>query len=241
MKDLQEQLVKLGFTENEARVYLALIKFGELNGSQVSKRSKLDRSFCYTVLNNLIGKGYVKYVMKDSKKTFSATNPKKIIDSIKERENMAKSLVPKLKEVSREKLKNEKVSVYEGSEGLKVLFEKFFSLDKDCYCFGGSGKSYDVLYYEIPHLVKRYEKSGLKIKGIISHFAKGHEMVNLKNSDIRFIPDLDASATTTIVGDVVAIHTLGSVPRVIIIEDAKVASSYKKHFEFMWKNASKII
>lgn len=54
-----EQLVKLGFTEYEARVYVALQRCGETTGYQVAKESGVPRSTVYEVLDRLAARGAV--------------------------------------------------------------------------------------------------------------------------------------------------------------------------------------
>ena len=51
-------LINIGFTLNEAKVYLALVKFRLLNGYEVAKESGVSRSLVYDVLNRLVTKGF---------------------------------------------------------------------------------------------------------------------------------------------------------------------------------------
>ncbi|MEA2061598.1 MAG: helix-turn-helix domain-containing protein [Thermodesulfobacteriota bacterium] len=55
----QSSLQNLGFTQYEASCYMALIRDHPVNGSQVSKNSKVARSRVYDVLKGLVAKGYV--------------------------------------------------------------------------------------------------------------------------------------------------------------------------------------
>lgn len=59
MNDLIAQLVKLGFTEYEAKVYVALQRCGETTGYQVAKESGVPRSTVYEVLDKLTARGAV--------------------------------------------------------------------------------------------------------------------------------------------------------------------------------------
>lgn len=52
-------LLNIGFTLNEAKVYLALIQYNELNGYEASKLSGVSRSLVYDVLERLVNKGFV--------------------------------------------------------------------------------------------------------------------------------------------------------------------------------------
>lgn len=62
MADLQlmiEDLMELGYSEYEARVYLALLKKPEVSGYEVSKQSGVPRSKVYEVLEGLEAEGVV--------------------------------------------------------------------------------------------------------------------------------------------------------------------------------------
>ena len=52
-------LLKIGFSLNEAKIYLALLEKYPLNGYEVSKYSGVARSLVYDCLDRLVSKGYV--------------------------------------------------------------------------------------------------------------------------------------------------------------------------------------
>ncbi|QIK57230.1 TrmB family transcriptional regulator [Erysipelothrix sp. HDW6A] len=57
MENLITVLNSLGFTENEAKVYIALLQTGPQNGYEVSKSSGVPRSKVYVLLERLVNKG----------------------------------------------------------------------------------------------------------------------------------------------------------------------------------------
>jgi Cd2+/Zn2+-exporting ATPase len=59
MNELQDDLTAIGFTEYEARVYLALLRRHPANGYQISKESGVPRSMVYEALGRLRGRGAV--------------------------------------------------------------------------------------------------------------------------------------------------------------------------------------
>ena len=52
-------LLEIGFTLNEAKVYLTLLQNRYLNGYEISKLSKVSRSLVYNVIDRLVAKGFV--------------------------------------------------------------------------------------------------------------------------------------------------------------------------------------
>ena len=63
--DIQEKLQQAGLTGNEAKVYLELLKKGELSASDVAKKISMDRTLTYTVLNHLKNNIHVYYSVRD--------------------------------------------------------------------------------------------------------------------------------------------------------------------------------
>jgi sugar-specific transcriptional regulator TrmB len=66
------ELTKLGLTEGEAKVYLALLKLGSSTVGPIVKKSKVAYSNIYEVLERLISKGLVSFIKKEKTKYFQA-------------------------------------------------------------------------------------------------------------------------------------------------------------------------
>ena len=65
MNDLQIKLIQIGFTEYEAKVYLALLKEHPVTGYHVSKASGVPRSMVYETLSRLHARGAVLETIED--------------------------------------------------------------------------------------------------------------------------------------------------------------------------------
>ena len=52
-------LIEIGFTLNEAKVYLTLLQNRYLNGYEISKLSNVSRSLVYNVIDRLVAKGFI--------------------------------------------------------------------------------------------------------------------------------------------------------------------------------------
>ena len=73
-------LIKAGLTNRESEAYLALLQLQEALVSEISKKTKENRTHIYDTLNSLIEKGFVSYVIKNGKKYFRAAPPEKLIE-----------------------------------------------------------------------------------------------------------------------------------------------------------------
>ncbi|MFC1723621.1 TrmB family transcriptional regulator [Nanoarchaeota archaeon] len=238
MEPFEDRLKRAGLTGNESKVYLELLKRGELNGSELAKKVTLDRSLTYTLLNNLVDKGLVSYVIKKKKRFFRATDPSNLVTPIETKLMEIKNLIPELKEIEKLATIPQAVRVYEGKEGMKILLQEMLRAGELLF-FGGSYRSYDVLKWEMPHYEKLIKKISFPIRGIVHKSYLNHPGMDLPSSDIRFLEDVKSDATTTIFGDSIAIHVLLEKPFVIIIKNKIVNQGYRNYFEFMWKHAKR--
>ncbi len=91
-------LLEIGFTLNEAKVYLTLLQNRYLNGYEISKLSNVSRSLVYNVIDKLVAKGFV--LKSEGQINYYCALPyDKVIEKIKN-DNINKL------NVAREKLKN---------------------------------------------------------------------------------------------------------------------------------------
>lgn len=59
-----EILKEIGMTETEIKVYIALLEQGESLASKISLKAGVERAVTYHILEKLIKKGIVSYVIK---------------------------------------------------------------------------------------------------------------------------------------------------------------------------------
>ena len=79
---MEKVLVELGFSVNEAKVYLALTELGASSATRISEKSHLHRPNVYESLIKLVEKGLVTNVVRDKVKYFETTDPENIITQI---------------------------------------------------------------------------------------------------------------------------------------------------------------
>ena len=236
MIDLEERLRKAGLTGNEARVYAELLKKGSLSANDLAKKIGMDRTLAYTVLNHLIERGLVNYIIRKNKKFFESADPENLLNPVKEKEIYIKELLPELKKIEKTKEIIQEINIYEGKEGLRTLMREIMKSKSFC-SFGATGKAYETLY-EMPRLAEESIKKGFHARIILHPELKKHEMVNIKNMEFKFL-EIRSEATTTIFDDKISIHLMKEKPLIIIIKNKEIAESYKNHFEILWESAKK--
>ncbi|MBS6025286.1 MAG: TrmB family transcriptional regulator [Paeniclostridium sordellii] len=92
-------LNKIGLTDSEAKVYLALVQNGSLSGYEASKMSLVPRSKIYNVLESLVSKGFIIFTENSNSNTYAAINIEEVSKNIKyEMNNTLDKIEEELKE-----------------------------------------------------------------------------------------------------------------------------------------------
>ncbi|MBL7147475.1 MAG: helix-turn-helix domain-containing protein [Nanoarchaeota archaeon] len=236
--EILQKLKESGVPENQAKVYLELFKKGSTSANELSKKVGLDRTLTYQILNNLIEKGLVNYIIKENKKFFETADPDNLLRPIKEKEKITDDLIKELRSIKILQENEQEVKIYEGKKGLMTFFNDIIHSKNICI-FGATGRSYDVLKFEVPHIAKEAQKLGIKGRMIISKEYKGHPTTKLSNLKVGYLEEVKSPATTTIYEDKVGIHVLSDQPIIIIIKNKDVADGYRSYFNFLWKIAKR--
>ncbi|MDD5193782.1 MAG: helix-turn-helix domain-containing protein, partial [Candidatus Nanoarchaeia archaeon] len=141
-----DELKQAGLTENESKVYLALIELGPSLAGQISRKTGLHRRTIYDTTEMLIKKGLAGYILKNNRKLFQASNPNRLLEIIKEKQDILNPLVSDLLEKYAKTKEKEETNFYKGKEGLKTIFED--QLDsKEIMILGASPKAYEILQF----------------------------------------------------------------------------------------------
>ena len=114
------QLEELNLSSNEAAVYLALLEVGQTSAGELIRKTQFHRSVVYETLDKLIEKKLVFKLIKNNVWHFQANDPDRLLQKIKAQEETALSLIPSLKELSKQKLPE--ITVYEGIKS----YQKFW-------------------------------------------------------------------------------------------------------------------
>jgi len=228
-----EELKQAGLTENESKVYLALIDLGPSLAGQISRKTGMHRRTVYDTTEMLIKKGLVGYMLKNNRRLFQASNPQRILEIIKEKENLLTPLISQLSEKFVSTKEKEETNFYKGKEGLKTVFEDQLNA-KEILILGASPKAYEVLqFYFKWYDKKRKEK---KIKARIISTSKSIKRIPL--AEIRYLPEKYSNpVSVNIYQDKVAIILWAQVPLAVVIKNREISEGYKNYFELMWKIA----
>lgn len=80
--DINESLMKAGFTKHEAALYLTLCREGDLTGYEAAKLANIPRSNAYLALAGLVDKGAALRIDGDASK-YSAVPPRELVFNLR--------------------------------------------------------------------------------------------------------------------------------------------------------------
>jgi len=234
---MKETLIEFGLTDKEAEIYLKLLEEKSCTASRLSKLSKMNRTTAYLELGNLMKKGLVSYIIKDSKRYYQAASPSKFIEILNTKKAKITKILPDLKNLHKA-IEPFRFEVFEGKEGIKTFYQDILNRAGEVLAFGVTGNAFEILKYDFPHFVKKYEKAGLNARYLANESARKllkplpKSKVKIKYLSKEYFSEI----TTIIYNGKIAIQSL--VPDnlfVIVISDKKLYIGYKNYFEFMWK------
>jgi HTH-type transcriptional regulator, sugar sensing transcriptional regulator len=229
-----QELKDAGLTENEAKVYIALLDMGPSLAGKISRRTGLHRRTVYDVTEMLIKKGLTGYILENNRRIFQASDPERIIGILEEKKNVLAPVVFNLSKKYNEEKKKEGTNFYKGKEGLKTVFEDQLNY-KEVLILGASPKAYEVLQFYF----KWYDKTRKEKKIKTRIIAQDRRIKKIPLSEIKYLPEKYANPVSmNIYGDKVAIILWASAkPMAIVIKNEEIAEGYKNYFELMWNVA----
>ncbi|MFT4282957.1 MAG: TrmB family transcriptional regulator [Candidatus Woesearchaeota archaeon] len=234
----------LGFSKNEAIVYLNILKKEKSSASTIAFDTKLHRSVVYDNLERLMSKGLVGKVSYSNSKYYFPNDPDmltkyletkkkeiqtKIESSKKLKEDIKKSLV----------LKQPEAIILRGTQSIRMLYKDILTC-KSYVAFGAPKASVDIMgdtfWNNID--VKVYE-SNMSVKLLFNKSLMdfGRKITaSFKNIEIKYTDNKFESLTQTILyKNKVAVIVWVESPIITIIDDVRVYKSYKQYFDLLWK------
>lgn len=237
--ELQKILQNLGLEEKEAKVYLALLKLDETTATKISEKTNLDRTLIYQLTNKLIEKGLVSYIIKNNVKYFSAVNPDKLLQDIKEKENQLKKAMPELLNLKKSKEEETKVEIFRGEEGLKTVLKDIIRTKKNYIAFGEEGRFQEVLPIDVYQFINQLKKNNIHERVLIRKDFR-NKILKSKNSEFKYLSKEYLSPVTTVVYENKVSNFIWTPPYYAILTTNKeVADSFRSQFNLLWKIAKK--
>ena len=231
-----EVFQQLGLDYREINIYMELLKLGPSKAGELSQRIAIDRSVVYKLLYRLIEKGFVSSVIRENRKYFQATDPEKLLDVLKEREDRLQEIIPELRSLKKVIVETQ-VEVYKGKEGFKTVMNDLLKQKKDLYGIGYTAKGPEIIKYWYEQWNNRRIKKKIHRIYLVSSETAKKEVTKRSLTTIKIMPEGFISPSSTIIyGDNVAIFFPEEDDFTgIIIRSKRIAKAHKSFFDTLWK------
>ncbi len=239
-----EILEQMGLTQNESKVYEALLYLGESNTNKISIKSNVHRRNVYDSLNKLIQKGLVSETFVKGERFFKAITPDRFKEMIKEKEIVLDSLLPEMKKLYLATEPTAEAYFFRGIEGFKNYLQAILDEKQTVYFIGAKAFWLDPrLQTYLRHFEVERKKRGIKFMHLFDHEIKEQksEILKFVGKPYKFLPPKYSSATAVdVFGDYVVTFVgvspgkLHEEPLQFVLKSKLLADGYRKFFQFMW-------
>lgn len=242
----EELLKELGLSSNESKVYEALLKIGESSVQRISNSSGVHRRNVYDSISKLIGKGLASEIFIKGEKNFKPTDPRRLIELLKEKEEKLNKTLPELQKRFNKKEEKEEAYFYRGIQGFKNYLQDILETNETVYFIGAKAFWLDErLKYFLPQFELKRKKQGIKFMHIFDNEIKTEkpEIIKHVGKPYKFFPkDYSSPTSVDIFGDYVVTFVgvkpgeLEEEPLMFVMKSRRLADGYRKFFQFMWNS-----
>ena len=239
-------LTKLDLTKNEAKIYETLLKHGETTVAKISGEAQINRRNVYDSLSRLIEKGLIFEIRQGKENLYQAVDPKKLMESIKEKEIALESIMPALQDLYISTPHHEDVYVYRGVEGWKNVMRDILRVGKDVDIIGGKGAWADpkIAGYS-QQFFAQAKKKGIKFRTLydIEVEKEQRNILKIFETEYRFLPEgYSSTGAMEIFGDYITLLPLtsGNIDEssFTVVVNKRMADAFRVWFKLMWNSCS---
>mgnify|MGYP001575733550 CR=1 FL=1 len=238
-------LKNIGLTDSEIKVYLALLELGSTTKSPIVHKSGVASSKIYELLEKLIQKGLVSYVIKSGIKYFESAPPTRILDHIKEKESTLKQqeiqlekLIPEL-ELKRSLAGiGSEVQVFKGMKGADTSFNNILKTLKkgDEYYVLGISKFTPHFERFVINFHKKRAKQKIKCKILVNDLAQsvGRQLEQIPLTKVKYLQKELFTPTVFIIYKDKTLISIGLDEIFIQIKSKNLSDGLIAYAKYMW-------
>jgi sugar-specific transcriptional regulator TrmB len=127
---LQKQLKSIGLNNSEIEIYLYLLSNGISTPPQIAKGTRIARTNCYNILQELKNKDLITEQLYRKRKSYLANNPTSLIKDLDKKREIINNLLPDLAALFKTQKNKPIIKFYDGLEGIKEVFMQNLEADE---------------------------------------------------------------------------------------------------------------
>lgn len=226
-------LKDIGLSEGEIKVYETLFKSGEQTILKLAKIARMNRSYCYEILERLLNKGFVTKQLVNNK-TYWKVMPREhvlaYIDEVKKNVDNSLHALAQTQNANGER----EVTLFKGQKGIKAVCDSIVDSKSKVIGFGAEGNIMKYLPYSYKHIFERAKKNKTTFE-LITLKNKIPSIKNLTKTK-SFKKAFDTCVEINIWNDKTVLFFWKDQPEAIVIKDRDVANSFRNYHKIFWEN-----
>lgn len=250
-----ELLQEMGLTQNESKVYLALLALKGARITAIANKADLHPKNAYNALETLIKKGLASYSLEGTVHIFKAESPMKLREILAEKANKLDKILPDLLTSFKTEEPIREISIMKGSEGINFMINGLAEEST-------RNPKQDITVYA-PHELEFHVRNDARIKfrKLYAKLKRKNQHMHLihidtkrarKNAKIldrgfektvmrKYFPSLTkTSVAWSCAGDILFLNFFVENDQLYIrIKSRDVATAFRESFELLWKIAGK--
>lgn len=240
----QKVIEQLGYSRDEARVYLVALGLGESHVSDIAQKLRRPLSSVQGDINKLHKDGLMNFYVRKRYKYWVAEPPSRLLARLQEREQSVRAVLPQLEELQYVQDQKPRIKVFEGVDEIRFIYEDM--LETKMHIVGiipwdawvtllGRGFMEDFIEKRVS---RNLRMRLLTPKTRAAKELHDHDAQELRQT--RYTSDgLEVKTTLFVYGSKVAIVSLNKkVPTAMIIEDPDVRDTFFMLFEVLWAQSA---
>lgn len=241
MKKTREILEKLGYSPEEAKLYLAALALGEATVSELAQHAEIPRTTASGIIARMKDKRLLTPFTKRRRTYWVAEDPAKLHAALRNDEQTFESILPKLVSLKRGEAGKTFIKYFTGLTEMKIIVSDIANSNhhmsalcavEDWLSFFGEDYTRDFIEKQCAHF--------LRMRMICSKNGTSVRLQKNDSADLRQIKFLPKNVKIThmtnfIYGNKVAFFSFDSKnPMGVILEDPNIASAQMLYFESLW-------
>lgn len=238
---LTEQLKQLGLNHSEITVYLFLLENGISTPPIVSRGTKITRTNCYHILNELKNRDLIAEQKLGKRKAYLAHDPESLLRGLERKREIVSQILPDLRGLFTTQKNKPKIRFFDGMEQIKQIYQMslsskeilgFTSMDKFLGFSGDFGEQY----------MRQAGQSKIIFKDVLSSSSRNMGAEKIKKImggyyDYRILPmEYKQFPTDMLIwGDNIALLTLNEPVFGTILTNKTLANTFRIIHDVMWR------
>jgi HTH-type transcriptional regulator, sugar sensing transcriptional regulator len=238
---VENVLKKLGFSENETRVYLSALESGLASAQDIAANAGIKRTTTYSVLSYLVNRGIVARTKVKNKNRFLVEPPEKLLNLVNEMQENIKKSLPELNAIYNKSDIKPKITFYEGESAIQKIYDDTID-EKPTEILEWNTDAYFLSQFVDPNYIKKRIAFDIKARRIACKDSKWDTEHKKKDkeeySETLIVPKevFDPQIEVNIYNNKVSFMNYAE-NMSVIIESKPIADAMRQAYELSWKGA----